>query len=115
MSRRITITPAKTTLEVRYNGTVIARSDKAQMLDEDGHETVAYFPIDSVDHGLLSATDHRTTCPHKGEASYWTVRVDSKVAENAVWSYVAPKEEVMEITGHMAFYANRMEKTGPVE
>ena len=38
MSRRITITPAKATLEVRYNGTVIARSDKAQMLAEEGHE-----------------------------------------------------------------------------
>tara|TARA_R110002110_G_scaffold324238_2_gene536292 strand:- start:3817 stop:4164 length:348 start_codon:yes stop_codon:yes gene_type:complete len=115
MSRRITITPAKATLEVRYNGTVIARSDKAQMLAEEGHEAVPYFPLDSVDHSLLSATDHRTTCPYKGEASYWSVTVDEKSSDNAVWSYVDPLEEVMEIAGHMAFYANRMEKIGPVE
>ena len=51
----------------------------------------------------------------KGEASYWSVTVDEKSSDNAVWSYVDPLEEVMEIAGHMAFYANRMEKIGPVE
>lgn len=107
MSRRITITPAKTTFEVRYSDVVIARSDRVQMLAEAGHDPVPYFPLDSV--------DHRTSCPHKGEASYWSVTVDGQSSENAVWSYVEPLEEVMEIAGHMAFYANRMEKIGPVE
>ncbi|MRG73799.1 DUF427 domain-containing protein [Alphaproteobacteria bacterium HT1-32] len=115
MSRRITITPAKTTFEVRYNGAVIASSDRVQMLVEAGHDPVPYFPLDSVDHSRLAATDHRTSCPYKGEASYWSVTVDGKSSENAVWSYADPLEEVMEIAGHMAFYANRMEKIGPVE
>ena len=36
---------------------------------------VLYVPEADVDSGLLEPTDHRTHCPFKGDASYWSVRV----------------------------------------
>ena len=89
MSRRITITPAKTTFEVRYSGVVIARSDRVQMLAEAGHDPVPYFPLDSVDHSRLSATDHRTSCPHKGRRVTGLLRSTGshlKMLSGVMWS-----------------------------
>ena len=51
---------------------------------------VLYVPDADVDMGLLEPTDHSTHCPFKGDASYWSVRVGDRVAENAVWAYHDP-------------------------
>jgi uncharacterized protein (DUF427 family) len=53
---------------------------------------------------------HKTYCPFKGEASYWTIDLGGKHAENAVWSYEAPYDEVARIKGYMAFYPNRVDR-----
>jgi uncharacterized protein (DUF427 family) len=58
---------------------------------------------------FLDRTDHETFCPFKGEASYWTIRVGDRSAENAVWGYEDPFEEVAGLAGHVAFYADRVE------
>ncbi|MFQ5693930.1 MAG: DUF427 domain-containing protein, partial [Nitrospinota bacterium] len=50
-----------------------------------------------------------TRCPYKGDASYWTVTAGGRTAENAVWSYEDPIDEVAGIEGHMAFYWDRMD------
>ena len=57
----------------------------------------------------LRATDHHTHCPYKGDASYFTVEVDGRSADNAVWSYVEPFPAVGEIKEHLAFYPNRVD------
>ena len=52
---------------------------------------------------FLDRTDRSTTCPHKGEAAYFSIMSKSKTYENAVWSYENPKEEVAGIKDHLAF------------
>ncbi len=58
---------------------------------------------------LLAPTAHQTFCPYKGDASYWTVTVGDKTAENAVWSYRDPFDEVVAIKDYVAFYWNKMD------
>ena len=58
---------------------------------------------------LLEPTDHTTHCPFKGDASYWSVRVGDRVAENAVWGYPEPLEECPPISGLISFYWNVMD------
>jgi uncharacterized protein (DUF427 family) len=60
---------------------------------------------------LLRPTDHQTTCPFKGEASYWSVQVGDEVHENLVWSYQAPIPSAAAIAGLMCFYNERVELT----
>jgi uncharacterized protein (DUF427 family) len=54
----------------------------------------------------LVATDHRTRCPYKGNASHWSLR-DGR-ADNIAWSYEDPYPEVARIAGYVAFYQDRV-------
>src|SRR5262249_46773001 len=48
-------------------------------------------------------------CPYKGDASYWTIRVGNREAENAVWSYENPFPDRQDIKDYVAFYWNRVD------
>ena len=56
----------------------------------------------------LIRTDHHTRCPFKGEASYYGLSND-RTAENAVWSYERPYDEVLEIKDRLAFYPENVD------
>ena len=74
------------------------------LLHEAGHLPVFYFPMEDVRMDVMEATEHTTHSPLKGDASYWTIRVGDRMAENAAWSYLHPLPEGPEIKGYMAFY-----------
>jgi uncharacterized protein (DUF427 family) len=76
---------------------------------ETKHEPVVYFPREDVRFEALERTDHKSFCPFKGEASYWTLRVADRAEENAVWSYEDPFDEVAGLEDYVAFYADRVE------
>jgi uncharacterized protein (DUF427 family) len=59
---------------------------------------------------LTQRTSNSTHCPYKGDASYYTIKVGDRAAENAIWSYEAPFPAMKEIEGHLAFYPNRVDK-----
>ena len=82
-----------------WKGTVIAESDNTVKI-EGNH----YFPLDSLDGEHLEKSDHRTTCPWKGEASYYHVVVDGEKNENAAWTYHQPTMAAAEIKDHVAFW-----------
>jgi uncharacterized protein (DUF427 family) len=78
-------------------------------LREERYLPVYYFPIEDVRTELLEVSDRHTKCPYKGKASYWSVRVGGRVAENAVWSYGEPIPGREELKRYMAFYWDRMD------
>jgi uncharacterized protein (DUF427 family) len=100
----ITIAPAGTTVTVRFGDRLIASTDRALVLEEAGYSPVYYLPFDAVEPGVLAPTSHGTYCPYKGDASYYSLQDGDALAENAVWSYVAPYDAVAPIAGHVAFY-----------
>ena len=91
-------------IRARFGGETVVDSRHAKILHEHGHLPLYYFPEDEVRADLLEPTDHHTRCPWKGEASYWSVRVGDRVAENAVWGYPEPLDEAPPLEGHFAFY-----------
>jgi uncharacterized protein (DUF427 family) len=97
-------------MRARFGGETIVDSRHAKLLHEHGHLPVYYFPEHEVNTDLLVPTDHHTTCPWKGEASYWSVQVGDRIAENAVWSYPDPLEDAPPLAGHMAFYWDKMDE-----
>ena len=100
----ITIRKAEGTWVVRAGGAVLAESKNALELSEKGHAGVIYFPQDDIAMAFLDESDHRTTCPRKGEARYYSIVTKSQTLENAAWSYDTPKEAAARIKGHLAFY-----------
>lgn len=88
------------------NGTVLAESDDTEVV-ENNH----YFPSDALNDAYLEPSDHRTTCPWKGEAHYYDVVVDGNRMENAAWYYPDPSDAASEIKDHVAFYTTQVEVT----
>ncbi len=82
-----------------WNGTVIAESDDTVVV-EGNH----YFPVESLDRGLLEDSETHTTCGWKGQASYWTVVVDGERNPDAAWYYPAPKDGAEQVAGRVAFW-----------
>jgi uncharacterized protein (DUF427 family) len=89
-AHQITITPAQARVEVSLNGQQLASSDQAVVLDETGLRPRYYFPREDVRMDLLKPTSTQTTCPFKGEASYWSVVTGGEVHEDLVWGYETP-------------------------
>ncbi len=96
-------------VRVVFSGETVASSKRAKLLHESGHLPVYYFPEEDVRMDLLEGSEYTTSCPFKGEASYWSVRVGDKVAENAVWSYPEPVESCPPISGYLGFYWQMMD------
>lgn len=89
---------------VTFNGQTLADSVRTRMLFEGKHFPVIYFPLADVRQEFLTATDHTTVCPHKGTASYWSVKVGDKAKDNIVWGYKTPLAPVEGLAGHVSFY-----------
>jgi uncharacterized protein (DUF427 family) len=90
-------------------GETVLDTERGALLHETGLLPVLYVPIDDVRQDLLTATDHSTHCPFKGDASYWTLRVGDRVEENVVWGYPEPLERAPWLAGRVAFYWDRMD------
>lgn len=108
MAQHITITPATARYVIRAGGAVIGETSRALELREGSYSPVIYVPREDVAMALLDRTDRRTTCPWKGDASYYSVTTPDGRLDNVVWSYEMPKDGVGEIAGHLAFYTDRV-------
>lgn len=82
-----------------WENEVIAESDKT--IEVEGN---AYFPPEDLNQGYLLESDTHTTCPWKGKASYYTVKVNGSQLKDAAWYYPDPKEEASHIKDYIAFW-----------
>jgi len=96
------------TVRVWQGDTLLAESERALLVTETDHADVIYLPLVDLNLALLTATDHHTICPFKGEASYYSLTGTDELLENVVWWYPTPMEEVAGIAEHAAFYAHRV-------
>lgn len=108
-AHRIFVEPTAKRIRIDIGGEIVADTVRAQVLHETGLLPVLYIPREDVREELLTPTDHHTTCPFKGEASYWTVKAGDRVEENVAWSYPEPLDGVAVIADHMAFYLKRVD------
>lgn len=82
-----------------WNDTLIAESDDTVVV-EGNH----YFPPESVRREYLIDSDKHTVCPWKGTASYYSIKVDGQVNEDAAWHYPDPKSAAEQIKDRIAFW-----------
>lgn len=86
-------------MKATWNGAVIAESDDTVVL-EGNH----YFPDSSLNRDHVTFSNHRTSCPWKGQASYYSLLVNGELNPDAAWYYPDPKPEADEIRGRVAFW-----------
>ena len=86
-------------MKATWNDTVVAESDKTVVV-EGNH----YFPPETIIREYFQPSTTHTTCPWKGEASYYNVVANGETNEDAAWYYPQPKEAAAEIKDHVAFW-----------
>jgi uncharacterized protein (DUF427 family) len=106
----IAIEPNPKRVRVVFNGRVVADSVRALTLTESSLRPVQYIPRADADMRNFVRSPHTTHCPYKGDAAYYSLSVDGRTAENAVWSYEAPYPAVASIKEYLAFYPDRVER-----
>jgi uncharacterized protein (DUF427 family) len=113
---RIDIAPFKGRVQVRWRGNVIADTTQALQLDETRHGPVYYVPRADAKMELFERSTHHTHCPHKGDASYYSlVGPDGARADDAVWTYEAPIAKSAPIKDYLAFYTRAMKPSVDID
>jgi uncharacterized protein (DUF427 family) len=102
------IGPAGVRVRITFNGEVIADSRDALRLEEGKYAPVYYVPRKDVKMERLIRTSHTSHCPHKGDATYYSI-CNGQTARNAVWSYEQPIAAVAAIREHLAFYPDKVD------
>ncbi|MDO8284662.1 MAG: DUF427 domain-containing protein [Rhodoferax sp.] len=82
-----------------WKDTVIAESTDTVVV-EGNH----YFPETALKREFVTFSNHKTTCPWKGQASYYSLIVNGEMNPDAVWYYADPKPEAAQIKGRIAFW-----------
>lgn len=110
----IDLEPLRGIGRARVGDVLVAESSRCVVVRESDHRDQLYFPREDITSAALVETDHRTTCPFKGEASHGSLSVEGAVRENAVWWYPSPMDEVAGLAGYAAFYTDQVEVTASV-
>ena len=105
----IRIAPNPRRVRVRFGDQTVAETGRAVTLFEASYPGVHYVPREDTNMSLLTRTAHKSHCPYKGDAAYYSVTANGRTAENAVWTYEQPFPDVAEIGGYLAFYPNKVE------
>ena len=82
-----------------WNGSVVAESDDTVVV-EGNH----YFPASTLDRSLVTESTTHSSCPWKGEASYYSLQVGGQENRDAVWYYPSPKAGADAVKDRVAFW-----------
>lgn len=85
-------------MKATWNDVVIAQSDDTVVVDGNH-----YFPASSLNREYVTFSNHRTSNPWKGEASYYSLLVKGELKPDAVWYYADPKEDAEMLRDRIAF------------
>jgi uncharacterized protein (DUF427 family) len=86
-------------MKATWHGAVLAESDDIVLVEGN-----AYFPEASLAKEHFTFSNHRTSCPWKGQAYYYSVMVDGDLNTDAAWYYPEPSEAAHNIKGRVAFW-----------
>jgi len=103
------VEPSSRQIRVVFSDTTVAETRRAIRVLETSHPPVYYIPPVNVKQQFLSRPGRHSRCEFKGMATYYTLKVERKVATNAAWSYHNPASGYESIKDHIAFYPGRVD------
>lgn len=103
------IEPSTATIEVRFGGQLIVRTNRAVRVLETSHPPVYYLPIEDFAAGVLTPVQGTTHCEFKGAASYFDVVAGSAGSPRGAWTYPSPVRGYEELATRAAIYPSQMD------
>ncbi|HEY1969686.1 MAG TPA: DUF427 domain-containing protein [Pseudonocardia sp.] len=101
---RLLMHPFPRRVRAEFAGQTVLDTRRGVLVHETGLLPQLYVPEADLRTDLLVDTDLSTHCPFKGDASYRSITVGDRVAENAVWAYRAPLPAAPWLAGYAALY-----------
>lgn len=101
---RIDVIQSSRHVKIDLDGVIIAESNRPILVFETGLPTRYYLNKMDVMMDQLFPTAHLTECPYKGEAHYYSVKIEDKVLDNIAWTYPFPNQNLLKIKDMITFY-----------
>ncbi|TPJ39422.1 DUF427 domain-containing protein [Mesorhizobium sp. B2-5-13] len=101
--RPLTIEPFAGTVTVRFSDAVVAATERAKLVREEGQEPTFFIPFEDIYFELFEKTNTTSSSPLKGTASYWRVHAVGSSADDFMWAYETPDTAARAIAGHGTF------------
>jgi len=86
-----------------FHGHLLADSDKAVAVQQDGQPVRFFFPREAVEMEALVPTDFTREYPDYGVARYFTIYRDRGIIEHAAWSFEQPRGPAEHLRGMITF------------
>ncbi|MFD0361733.1 DUF427 domain-containing protein [Nocardia sp. GCM10030253] len=106
---RVDILASSRHVRVEIDGVTVADSHSPRILFETGLPARYYLPLTDVRMDLLTTSPTHSSCPYKGTADYWNVRIGDKEHTDIVWGYRTPLPESQKIAGLACFYNEKVD------
>ena len=84
---KITVKTIEKHIKVSSDGVVIAETDDALMLSEQGHGDTVYIPVRDAKLKYFKESPTKSKCPYKGTADYYSLNINGNEKKDAVWRH----------------------------
>ncbi len=101
--KRVDVLQSSRHIKVVVDGIAVADTKRPWLLFETGLPTRYYMPKHDVRMDLLERSDTVTSCPYKGDAHLYSVKIGHKLHEDLAWSYRYPTPTCAKIQGLVCF------------
>jgi len=106
---RVDVLDTSRHIRISLDGELLAETERAQALFESNLPTRWYIPREDVV-ATVEPTATVTSCPYKGTASYYSVKLSNgEVAKDVIWYYEEPLVNVGKIQGLLCFFNERVD------
>jgi len=103
----IVFEPTKRRVRVMLAGVTVADSRAVMLLLENKRLAIHYFPVKDVRLDLFVPTTFTSNHLGKGHATFYSIKVDDRLAEKAAWRYLQPERD--DLKDYVAFYWDKMD------
>ncbi|MBW0117736.1 DUF427 domain-containing protein [Pseudonocardia abyssalis] len=98
-------------VRIELDGHVLAESDRPTLVTETGLPVRWYLPPADVDTTRLRPSDTVTACAYKGVASYLSVTLPGRSADDLAWTYPRPLRDAEALTDLVSFFTEHVDVT----
>jgi uncharacterized protein (DUF427 family) len=97
-------------ITVELSGETLASTTHAWRVLETSHPPTYYLPRDAFADDVLCEAPGASWCEWKGQASYYDLVTDTRVARKAAWTYLSPTPGFAPIAGAVAVMAAQVDR-----
>ena len=102
--KRVDVLPSSRRIKVVVDGITVADAKRPWLLFETGLPIRYYIPSHDARMDLLVPSDTVTSCPYKGEANHYSIKIGDKLHKDLAWYYRYPTlacSKIQELLGFL--------------